>query len=266
MTESSSITKVLLADDNKDFCNLLKEYLNQKEDFEVVGVANDGNEVLEQIEDVELDVLVLDIIMPHLDGVGVLEALNEKGLMGQFKIIMLTAFGQEDLTQRVVNLGADYYILKPFDLEKLSKRIKQVTTPITNNSGVVKEINNNGDNKKKLNIEERITEIMHEIGVPAHIKGYLYLRKAIEMVIDQVELLGAVTKKLYPSVAEEFDTTASRVERAIRHAIEVSWKNGNTQAINKIFGHSITSSSGKPTNSQFIAKIADKIRIELRAS
>ncbi|AGB40542.1 sporulation transcription factor Spo0A [Halobacteroides halobius DSM 5150] len=263
MAKDESKIKVFLADDNNDFCNLLQEYLTQQDEFEVVGIANDGTEVLEEIDDIELDVLVLDIIMPHLDGVGVLEELHNKDLINQFKIIMLTAFGQENLTQRVVNLGADYYILKPFDLDKLCKRIKQVTNPVSNSDYVVK---GQEPKRKSFNLEERITEIMHQIGVPAHIKGYLYLRKAIEMVINKVELLGAVTKKLYPTVAEEFDTTASRVERAIRHAIEVSWKNGNTRVINKIFGHSITSSSGKPTNSQFIAKIADKIRIELRAS
>lgn len=263
MAQESEI-KVLLVDDNKDFCNLLEEFLNQQENFEVVATAHDGVEALEKIEEHEFDVLVLDVIMPQLDGIGVLEEVKEKGLREEFKIIMLTAFGQEDLTQQVVELGADYYILKPFDLDKLASRIRQVIEPN----------NNNGDNEyvikkekeKEVNIEERVTEIMHNIGVPAHIKGYLYLRQAITMVINDIELLGAVTKQLYPSVADKFDTTASRVERAIRHAIEVAWKNGNTKVINDIFGHSITSSTGKPTNSQFIAKIADKLRIEMKVS
>ncbi|GAB6139175.1 sporulation transcription factor Spo0A [Halanaerobaculum tunisiense] len=266
MSEDNSTTKVLLADDNKEFCNLLEEYLGQREEFEVVGTANDGTEVLEIVDKIELDVLVLDIIMPHLDGVGVLEELHNQDRIAEFKVIMLTAFGQEDLTQRVVNLGADYYILKPFDLDKLATRIKQVTNPVANNSQASVVQGQQKQTRNEPNIEERITEIMHQIGVPAHIKGYLYLRKAIELVIADIELLGAVTKKLYPAVAEEFDTTASRVERSIRHAIEVSWKNGNIKAINKLFGNSVTSSSGKPTNSQFVAKIADKIRIELRAS
>ena len=263
MAQESEI-KVLLVDDNKDFCNLLEEFLNQQENFEVVATAHDGVEALEKIEEHEFDVLVLDVIMPQLDGIGVLEEVKEKGLREEFKIIMLTAFGQEDLTQQVVELGADYYILKPFDLDKLASRIRQVIEPNNNdgnNEYVIRK-----EKEKEVNIEERVTEIMHNIGVPAHIKGYLYLRQAITMVINDIELLGAVTKQLYPSVADKFDTTASRVERAIRHAIEVAWKNGNTKVINDIFGHSITSSTGKPTNSQFIAKIADKLRIEMKVS
>ncbi len=252
-----------MVDDNRDFCHLIKEYFEQQDEFNVVGIANDGVTALKLIEETEFDVLILDVIMPHLDGIGVLEELHSKGLTGDFKIIMLTAFGQEDLTQRVVNLGADYYILKPFDLEKLANRIKQITTPTVSGSGGY-AIRPQFEQKK--NIEERITEIMHQIGIPAHIKGYLYLRKAIAMVIKDVELLGAVTKELYPLVAKEFNTTASRVERAIRHAIEVTWGRGNTQVINKLFGHTVTSSTGKPTNSQFIAKIADKLRIELKVS
>ena len=263
MTQESEI-EVLLVDDNKDFCNLLEEFLNQQDEFNVAAIAHDGVEALEEIEEHDFDVLVLDVIMPQLDGIGVLEEVKEKGLKDEFKTIMLTAFGQEDLTQQVVELGADYYILKPFDLDKLASRIKQVMEPASNNGNhdyIIKK-----EDQQRVNIEERVTEIMHNIVVPAHIKGYLYLRQAITMVIKDIELLGAVTKKLYPSVAEKFDTTASRVERAIRHAIEVAWKNGNTKAINDIFGHSITSSTGKPTNSQFIAKIADKLRLELKVS
>lgn len=262
MAQESEV-EVMLVDDNKDFCNLLKEFLNQQEDFAVAATAHDGVTALEKIEEHEFDVLVLDVIMPQLDGIGVLEEIKEKGLHDEFKIIMLTAFGQEDLTQQVVELGADYYILKPFDLDKLASRIKQVIEPNTNNGRSEYVIRHE---EKEINVAERVTEIMHNIGVPAHIKGYLYLRQAITMVIEDVELLGAVTKELYPSVADKFDTTASRVERAIRHAIEVAWKNGNTKAINDIFGHSITSSTGKPTNSQFIAKIADKLRIEMKVS
>lgn len=255
--------KIVLVDDNKEFCELVKEYLDQQEDMRVVGVAYNGIEGLELIKEHQPDVVILDIIMPHLDGIGVLEELNRQGTVQNQKIIMLTAFGHEEVTQRVVELGASYYIMKPFDLEKLVDRIGQLMNPAQSAINFVSGV---ALAPKKKDVSIRITEIMHQIGVPAHIKGYLYLREAIEMVTKEVELLGAITKELYPMVAKKFNTTPSRVERAIRHAIEVSWERGNAKAINNIFGHSVTTESGKPTNSQFIAKIADKLRMELKAS
>src|SRR5690554_3041443 len=202
--------------------------------------------------------------MPHLDGIGVMEEMNRSNL-GNIKTIILTAFGQEEVTKRVVELGANYYIMKPFDLDKLMDRINQLMDPpVSSSNGQV--ISSNNQNNKKANLDVRITEIMHNLGVPAHIKGYIYLREAIELVIKDIEYLGAVTKELYPSVAAKYNTTPSRVERAIRHAIEVSWDRGNIAALNKYFGNTVSASSGKPTNSQFIAKIADKLRLEMRAS
>ncbi|ADL13232.1 sporulation transcription factor Spo0A [Acetohalobium arabaticum] len=257
-------TKVLLVDDNKEFCQLVREFIEEQENMEVIGVGNNGLEALDLIEEKDPDVVILDIIMPHLDGIGVLEELKEDGKINDLKVIMLTAFGQEELTQKVVELGANYYILKPFDLEKLVDRIEQLMTPVGQQGGVTATANATTD--KSQNLDVRITDIMHEIGVPAHIKGYLYLREAIGMVVEEVELLGAITKELYPLVARKFNTTPSRVERAIRHAIEVAWERGNTEAINKLFGHSVSTESGKPTNSQFIAKIADKLRLEIKAS
>lgn len=257
-------TKVLLVDDNKEFCQLVKEFIEEQNNMEVVGSGNNGLEALDLIEERDPDVVILDIIMPHLDGIGVLEELKKEGKINDMKIIMLTAFGQEELTQKVVELGANYYILKPFDLEQLVNRIEQLMTPVGQQGGVTATSTSTTD--KSQNLDVRITDIMHEIGVPAHIKGYLYLRKAISMVVEEVELLGAITKELYPLVARKFNTTPSRVERAIRHAIEVAWERGNTEAINKLFGHSVNTKSGKPTNSQFIAKIADKLRLEMKAS
>ncbi|MGM0471980.1 MAG: sporulation transcription factor Spo0A [Bacillota bacterium] len=261
---SQDQTKVLLVDDNKEFCQLVREFIEEKENMEIAGVGHNGLEALELIDENEPDVVILDIIMPHMDGIGVLEELKKEGKINDLKIIMLTAFGQEELTQRVVELGANYYILKPFDLEQLTNRIEQLMTPVRQQGGVSAAAQSTTNQSQNLDV--RITDIMHEIGVPAHIKGYLYLREAISMVVEEVELLGAITKELYPLVARKFNTTPSRVERAIRHAIEVAWERGNTQAINKLFGHSVTTESGKPTNSQFIAKIADKLRLELRAS
>lgn len=218
------------------------------------------------------DVLILDIIMPHLDGLGVLEKLRQMDLQPQPKIIMLTAFGQENITQKAVQLGASYYILKPFDMEVLVSRIRQlvsnnITTASssTNGTSSVTKPSLVTVNKGK-NLDANITSIIHEIGVPAHIKGYQYLREAITMVYNNIEILGAITKTLYPAIAEKYKTTPSRVERAIRHAIEVAWTRGNIDSISHLFGYTINISKSKPTNSEFIAMVADKLRIEHKVS
>lgn len=260
--------QVLLADDNREFTHLLSEFIGEQEDMEIMGVAYNGNEVLRFLEQQrELpDVLILDIIMPHLDGLGVLEKMREMNLPSQPKIIMLTAFGQENITQKAVQLGASYYILKPFDMETLTNRIRQLagnssttTTTSTPRANVVHM-------PKGKNLDANITSIIHEIGVPAHIKGYQYLREAITMVYNNIEILGAITKTLYPAIAEKYKTTPSRVERAIRHAIEVAWTRGNIDSISFIFGYTINISKSKPTNSEFIAMVADKLRIEHKVS
>ncbi|MFW6281889.1 MAG: sporulation transcription factor Spo0A [bacterium] len=262
--------KILLVDDNREFCQLLTEYLNDQEGFEVVGVAHNGVDGLQILKEKNVDILVLDLIMPHLDGIGVMEEMNRTDLGEEVKTIILTAFGQEEVTKRVVELGANYYIMKPFDLDKLVDRINQMMNgPVASSNGNVitrSSSNNNNNHNKEVNLNVRISEVMHHLGVPAHIKGYIYLREAIELVIKDIEYLGAVTKELYPSVAKKYNTTSSRVERAIRHAIEVSWDRGNINELNKYFGNTVSANSGKPTNSQFIAKIADKLRLELRAS
>lgn len=264
--------QVLLADDNREFTNMLAEYISSQEGMEVVGVAFNGEEVLKTIAELpELpDVLILDIIMPHLDGLGVLERLRDMNLSPSPKIIMLTAFGQENITQRAVQLGASYYILKPFDMEVLVSRIRQLVGVSGAAGGSMQSGGmNNTVNKpvsslptKGRNLDASITAIIHEIGVPAHIKGYQYLREAITMVYNNIEILGSITKTLYPAIAEKFKTTPSRVERAIRHAIEVAWTRGNIDSISHLFGYTINISKSKPTNSEFIAMVADKLRIE----
>jgi len=254
--------KVLIADDNREFVELLRDYMEEQKDLEVIGLAYNGNEVLELLETSEPDVMILDIIMPHLDGLGVLEKLKSFNFSKQPKIIMLTAFGQENITQRAVELGASYYILKPFDMEVLVNRIRQVF----NNQLVTP----NARSPKKLikgkNLDANITNLIHEIGVPAHIKGYQYLREAIIMVYNDIEILSAITKSLYPRIATKFNTTPSRVERAIRHGIEVAWQRGNIEALKMMFGYTINTSKAKPTNSEFIAMVADKLRIEHQAN
>jgi len=267
--------EVLLADDNREFTNLLSEYISEQNDMVVTGVAYNGEEVLRLLEETREvpDVLILDIIMPHLDGLGVLERLREMNLPQMPKIIMLTAFGQENITQKAVQLGASYYILKPFDMEILANRIRQ----LVGNPTVISSYNSSSSSSsisksnvvpipKGKNLDANITSIIHEIGVPAHIKGYQYLREAITMVYNNIEILGAITKTLYPAIAEKFKTTPSRVERAIRHAIEVAWTRGNIDSISHLFGYTINISKSKPTNSEFIAMVADKLRIEHKVS
>lgn len=263
--------EVLLADDNREFTNLLGEYISDQQDMLVSGIAYNGEEVLNMIEESGKapDVLILDIIMPHLDGLGVLERLRDMNLSPQPKVIMLTAFGQENITQRAVQLGASYYILKPFDMEVLASRIRQLVgspSNISSSTPFSSMKSNVVPMGKGKNLDANITSIIHEIGVPAHIKGYQYLREAITMVYNNIEILGAITKTLYPAIAEKFKTTPSRVERAIRHVIEVAWTRGNIDSISHLFGYTINISKSKPTNSEFIAMVADKLRIEHKVS
>ncbi|MBX5476552.1 MAG: sporulation transcription factor Spo0A [Clostridia bacterium] len=243
--------RILIGDDNREFCHMLRSYMAEQPDFEVIGIAQNGREVLELVRQ-RPDVLVLDIIMPHLDGIGVLERLSRQMGDQRPKVIMLTAFGQEHITQRAVALGADYYILKPFDLATLANRIREV----------VRQQPAPGPSAPARNVDRRITDVLHEIGIPAHIKGYRYLREAIAMVTERIDLLSAITKELYPTIAKRNGTTPSRVERAIRHAIEVAWSRGNFEAIQSLFGHTVSSDRGKPTNSEFIAMLADRLRLE----
>lgn len=269
--EESKIT-VLIADDNKEFCNILNDYLLNQRDIMVTGIAKDGVEALKLIQEKKPDLVVLDIIMPHLDGLGVLERLNTMNIDPMPRIIVLSAVGQDKITQRAITLGADYYVVKPFDMDVFTKRIRQMFNNTISSDETKKTVSFIESTEIKVNkkepvdLEAEITSIIHEIGVPAHIKGYMYLREAITMVVNDMELLSAVTKELYPSIAKKFNTTASRVERAIRHAIEVAWGRGQVETINKLFGYTIHNDKGKPTNSEFIAMVADKLRLKNKVS
>lgn len=254
---------VFLVDDNKELIHLMSDYFEMQSDIDVIGVAYNGKECLEMIQGLEPDVLVLDVIMPHVDGLGVLTALREMDLEKIPSVIMLTAFGQEEVMKKAADLGASYFILKPFDLDNLASQIRQIERQ--ENSFIQLGIHRQQSAKQvKRDLETDITNIIHEIGVPAHIKGYLYLREAISMVYHDIDLLGSITKVLYPDIAKQFNTTASRVERAIRHAIEVAWSRGNIDAISSLFGYTVSVSKAKPTNSEFIAMVADKLRLEHR--
>ncbi len=276
--EDSKIS-VLIADDNKEFCSILNDYLLNQKDIVVTGIAKDGREALELIVERKPDLVILDIIMPHLDGLGVLEKLNTMDLEKTPRIIILSAVGQDKITQQAITLGADYYTVKPFDMEVFTKRIREMfnSAPTIQESSAQSNrvsypttssyiLTSEPKSKTPVDLETEITNIIHEIGVPAHIKGYMYLREAITMVVNDMELISAVTKELYTSIAKKYNTTASRVERAIRHAIEVAWGRGQIEAINKLFGYTVHNDKGKPTNSEFIAIIADKLRLKNKVS
>lgn len=266
--ESEKI-KLVIAEDNEEFSSILSEYLSNEKDFQIVGLARDGLEAMKYVTTYEPDILVLDIIMPHLDGIGVLERINSMNNTKIPKVIVLSAIGQDKIIQRAISLGAEYYVVKPFNLDVLSNRIRQLL-PLDSSVGerttTSSMINENYKSFSNLNnLEVEVTKIMHEMGVPVHIKGYTYIRDAIQMVVNNVELLGAVTKELYPSVAEKYNTTPSRVERAIRHAIGVASSSGQIDSMNNLFGFTINKDKGKPTNSEFIAMISDKLRLQKKA-
>lgn len=265
---------ILIADDNQEFARTLANYIQEQEDMEVIGLAKDGEEAIDMITNIAPDVVLLDVIMPHLDGIGVLEKINMIKSEKKPTCIMLSAVGQDNITQRAISLGAEYYVVKPFDIELLIKRIRQLKDfkPSQNSNNFISreiknqyiELNNSSDEEK--NLEALVTNIIHEVGVPAHIKGYQYLREAIIMVVKDIDVINQITKSLYPQIAFKFNTTPSRVERAIRYAIEVAWGRGDQKTVENIFGYTISAAKGKPTNSEFIAMIADKLRLELKSA
>lgn len=267
---------VLIADDNQDFTYTLSSYINKQEDMEVIGIAKDGNEALEAIRNTLPDIVLLDVIMPHLDGIGVLEEVSKINIDKRPTCIMLSAVGQDKVTQKAIELGAEYYVVKPFDIELLIRRIREIKSyrlggqtsgRFLSGENKSQYISISGDYaSKEENLEALVTNIIHEVGVPAHIKGYQYLREAIIMVVNDIDIINQITKSLYPQIATKFKTTPSRVERAIRHAIEVAWGRGQQDVVENIFGYTISASKGKPTNSEFIAMIADKLRLELKSA
>ncbi len=266
--------KVLIADDNYEFSNTLKKYLEGDNELEVVGIASDGEEAYDQIIALKPDVVLLDVIMPHLDGLGVLERLSKIALGKTPVYIMVSAVGQDKITQKAIALGADYYVVKPFDISVLIDRIKEIKNynpeelkrTITGNKETKSQYIQVTNKDEKDNLEALVTNVIHEVGVPAHIKGYQFLREAIIMVVNDINIINQITKELYPDIAEKFGTTPSRVERAIRHAIEVAWGRGDPKTVEGIFGYTISADKGKPTNSEFIAMIADKLRLELKTA
>lgn len=255
---------VAIADDDEKMLRLLGKIIESDEELNVVGTARDGEEAYNVIKTKEPDVVLLDIVMPKLDGLGVLDRVNhDKSIKKHPTFIMISAIGQEKITEDAFNLGADYYIMKPFDNDMVINRIKHVKD---SGNAEIRKVNayEKAEEYGERNLEADVTEIIHEIGVPAHIKGYQYLRDAIVMSVNDMDMLNSITKVLYPTIAKKYQTTSSRVERAIRHAIEVAWSRGKMDTIDEMFGYTIHNGKGKPTNSEFIALITDRIRLQYK--
>ncbi|RDU24884.1 sporulation transcription factor Spo0A [Anaerosacchariphilus polymeriproducens] len=258
---------IAIADDNEKVLELLDDIISTDKELEVVGKARDGEEAYNIIKSKQPDVVLLDIIMPKLDGLSVMDKVNhDMSIQKAPEFIIITAIGQEKITEDAFNLGANYYIMKPFDNDMILNRIKMVRGKIGKAAIETRKIKayENKQDYLERNLENDVTNIIHEIGVPAHIKGYQYLRDAIMMSVNDIEMLNSITKILYPTIAKKHQTTPSRVERAIRHAIEVAWSRGKMDTIDELFGYTINNGKGKPTNSEFVALIADKIRLEYK--
>lgn len=251
-------TRILIIDDNKSLVDMIKEYFSDHADIKITLEAYDGSEgfrLIEKKKD-EYDIILLDLIMPNKDGISVLEEMKKKDI--DKKVIVLTSYNTQDMIRKVSEMGVSYFMLKPFELGDLENRIREVAEGIKYGGKSIDLFQNN--------LQKSITNTLHELGVPSHIKGYQYIREGITLVYQNPELVGGITKELYPEIARKYETTVSRVERAIRHAIEVSWNRGNWQLMEEIFGHSVDIDKAKPTNSEFIVTVADKLRLELHQS
>lgn len=265
---------VLLADDCEEFVKSVKDYLDNQDGITVAGVAHDGREAFELIKETKPDVVLLDMIMPYVDGLGVLKRIKNTNLEKEPVCMMLSGVGQEKATQKAADLGAQYFMLKPFEFDSLTERIREFggdcSMPVRDKApaSVNSDQTAYNDAPKKCydreDLEVVVTKIIHEVGVPAHIKGYQFIRSAILMAIENIEIINHITKQLYPDLAKMYKTTPSRVERAIRHSIEVAWNRGRTETMEKLFGYTVSSDKGKPTNSEFIAMIADNVRLRMR--
>lgn len=257
--------KVAIADDNENMLKILGKVIEQEHDFSVVGTATNGEDTFHIIKEKEPDVVLLDIIMPQIDGLTVMEKVKkDKEITKTPAFIIISAIGRESVTEDAFNMGAAYYIMKPFDNEMLINRIRYIKnahTEVTKSKTFNVRTQDHAAVSDR-NLESDITNIIHDIGIPAHIKGYQYLRDSIMLSVKDNDVINSITKILYPTIAKKYQTTSSRVERAIRHAIEVAWNRGNTETLNDLFGYTISNGKGKPTNSEFIALIADKIRLQ----
>ena len=255
---------VAIADDNQKILDVLENIISMDKELNLVGKAKNGEEMCQIIKDRQPDVVLLDLIMPKMDGLTVMEKVNQDNSVNKRPyFIVITAVGQERITEDAFNRGANYYVMKPFNNDMLLDRIKSVRKMFRN----YEKKSENGKMEGTAgaeDLESRVTNMLHEIGIPAHIKGYHYLRDAIIMAVKDMDVLNAITKILYPTVAKKYQTTSSGVERAIRHAIEVAWSRGKLDTLDELFGYTVSTGKGKPTNSEFIALIADTIQLEYK--
>lgn len=249
--------RVLLADDNPSILELLEDYLSQQEEIEVVGTAQDGGALLTEIREKQPEIVVADIIMPRCDGFTVLEEIQNMDAELRPKVIVLTGLARDDFIARAIRLGASYYMVKPFDLRLLCARITEIAR--AREASREEPLSDAAPQAKSA--DEQITNLFLTLGIPAHIKGYVYLREAVRMVLEDRDILNRITKELYPGVARRFDTSASKVERAMRHAIEVAWSRGRLETVNRMYGYRVFDPMDKPTNGEFISCIAEKIAL-----
>ncbi len=265
--------RVAIADDNVDMVSVLDSIISDERDMEVVGTANNGRDTLDIIKRYEPDVVLLDIIMPEDDGISVMKKVfRDEAIKKIPAFIVISSVGKEAVTEDAFENGAIYYFMKPFNNQALLEKIRSVRPKTKTN--VIKPADTPTQEKPLINanseainthmLESEVTKVIHDIGIPAHIKGYNYLRDSIMLAIKDADMINCITKILYPTIAKMYQTTPSRVERAIRHAIEVAWNRGNTDTLNGLFGYTISNGKGKPTNSEFIALVADKIRLEYK--
>lgn len=245
--------RVLLADSDSEFCARMAAALENAGDMELAGIAEDGAKALAAVGELKPDLLIIDLVLPVMDGIMVLSRLHEQGQTAPATVV-LSAFASPQAGAECTALGVDMFLRKPMEAETVCERIRMWRTG-------KQEAEKSGE---AVALEVRVTEVIHQIGVPAHIKGYQYLREAIMMAVEDMDAVSAITKVLYPSIAKKFRTTSSRVERAIRHAIEVAWDRGDIETLQSYFGYTVSGVKGKPTNSEFISMIADRLRLQMR--
>lgn len=250
-------TTVIIADNTEEFCSSLTAALQNAEGFQVLGTANDGEQALRLVTERKPDVLVLDLMLPKRDGISLLKAIA--GMDRKPVTLATSGFVTDYVATAAAGLGVRYLMLKPCDMEALVERLEEIRGGESQRKLLIRR-------NDKTSIESLVTSIIHEIGVPAHIKGYQYLREAIILAVNDMDVINAITKVLYPQVAKTFQTTPSRVERAIRHAIEVAWDRGDLDTLQRFFGYTVSNTKGKPTNSEFIALIADKLQLQLKSA